>query len=380
MIHNFDKDNDFAINYEEFLQICLTKKNKSLRSEVEERKEKENKDTNEIENIFAKIISKELDMIKELAQIANELKTSKDFTTYEAFTAIVNEDKYITESNLKNFLINKADDITTLMYRIDSDNDGKISYEEFQEIFFPYKDCISVINEEPKQKSHQVTQSNVSSYKYNEYKSKYGLSSRSDIDDDKMNQTMRTSINKNDMTVSDKTRRIISQSSLIYDYSSNKNLESSIIASERCKSSPRRPVKDNSDVQYRARLTTYTSPMRSIEQPQQCYTVSPCRRTQSPCYHRSCCCVSQQRKKNLFNLFNDIITTESKIESIKEALAFCTDANLSDLFAFFDYSQRDSISIIDMSESLKDLGVYMSMIDLKLLFRRNDKNLDGRFE
>ena len=84
--------------------------------------------------------------------------------------------------------------------------------------------------------------------------------------------------------------------------------------------------------------------------------------------------------KNLFNLFNDIITTESKIESIKEALAFCTDANLSDLFAFFDYSQRDSISIIDMSESLKDLGVYMSMIDLKLLFRRNDKNLDGRFE
>lgn len=382
MIHNFDKDNDFAINYDEFLQICLTKKNKSLRSDVEERKEKENQDTNEIENIFSKLIGKELDMIKELAQIANELKTSKDFTTYEAFTAIVNEDKYITESNLKNFLNSKIelkdDDITNLMYRIDSDNDGKISYEEFQEIFFPYKDYISVISEEPKQKSHQVTQSNFSSYKYSEYKSKYGLnrSARSDIDDDKMNQTMRTSINNNDMTVSDKTRRIISQSPLIYDYSSNKNLESSIIASERCKSSPRRPVKDNSDVQYRARLTTYTSPMRSIGQ--QCHK-SPYR-TQSPCYHKSYCCVSQQRRNNLFNLFNDIITTESKIESIKEALAFCTDANLSDLFAFFDYSQRDSISIIDMSESLKDLGLYMSMTDLKLLFRRNDKNLDGRFE
>ena len=88
-------------------------------------------------------------MVKNLISIADELKYSKEFTTYEAYISIVKEQKYITQENLANYLREnnfKLDNIDPiiLMFRIDADNDGQISYEEFQEIFFPYKSNYSL--------------------------------------------------------------------------------------------------------------------------------------------------------------------------------------------------------------------------------------------
>ena len=45
------------------------------------------------------------------------------------------------------------------------------------------------------------------------------------------------------------------------------------------------------------------------------------------------------RQKNIFLLLKDMVEKDSKNEVIKESLAFCPDANLNDLFAFFDVSQ-----------------------------------------
>lgn len=396
-IHNFDKDNDFAINFDEFLRIVLTRKNDSVKDECESRKNNEDdKIDNECENLFLDIIKCELDLVQALANIANDLKNAKDFTTYEAFISIVNDGKYITEENLGNFLYDKnvklkKNEIRELMSRIDSDADGKISYDEFQEIFFPYKDHYTSID---------LTTQNTTT---NLYKSKPKANLNKSVDYDNTLYQRSTK----DFSVSDKTKRIISQSQLIYDYNtSQNNFESSIISSEPLhpKSSPRRYNDNdvniiNTDVNYRARLNTYTSPLRKNETRETHRSPSPCQFNRSPRFSPNrtniitassplrcrspihCCCANnRQRCNNLFSLFDDIINQETKIESIKEALAFCTDANLTDLFAYFDYSQRDSISIIDISEALKELGVYMSITDLKILFRRCDKNMDGRFE
>ena len=152
-IHNFDKDSDFAIDYNEFLNIVLSKKNEGLRKETEQRKPKDNEDkvTQTIEQSLIKLLKKELEMVKVLAGIADELKSSKDFTTYESFLAIVHDEKYITEENLGKFLkehnVNfEEKDTHLLMFRIDSDADGRISYEEFLEIFFPYKNILRAAN------------------------------------------------------------------------------------------------------------------------------------------------------------------------------------------------------------------------------------------
>lgn len=105
------------------------------------RENKDNKLENIVENSFNKLLIKELNLVKNLISIADELKYSKEFTTYEAYISIVKDQKYITQENLANYLrennfeLDNIDPII-LMFRIDADNDGQISYEEFQEIFF----------------------------------------------------------------------------------------------------------------------------------------------------------------------------------------------------------------------------------------------------
>ncbi|MCQ2816780.1 MAG: hypothetical protein MJ252_05890 [archaeon] len=93
-----------------------------------------------------------------------------------------------------------------------------------------------------------------------------------------------------------------------------------------------------------------------------------------------CFCNEHIRIKNIFNFLKDIVEKDSKIEKIKEELAFCSDANLNDLFAFFDVSQSDSISMVDLSDSLKEIGIYLPTFDLKLIIERFDKDLDGRLK
>jgi Ca2+-binding EF-hand superfamily protein len=158
-IHNFDKDSDFSIDYNEFLGIVLSKRNSSLANSVMYRENKDSKLENNVENTFNKLLIKELNLVKTLISIADELKYSKEFTTYEAYISIVKDQKYITQENLAYYLrennveLDSIDPII-LMFRIDADNDGKISYEEFQEIFFPYKSNYSLnditINKSPK--------------------------------------------------------------------------------------------------------------------------------------------------------------------------------------------------------------------------------------
>ena len=148
LIHNFDKDGDFSLNLHEFSCLILSKKkNKneifsSHRTEIND----------EVKMDLKNILEKEMELIKELNDIAKEIKNSKIFSTYEAFMVIVGGDKYITKNNLGKFMndnymeINE-DDLKSIMFRIDSDNDDKISYEEFKEIFYPLKEEYSTSND-----------------------------------------------------------------------------------------------------------------------------------------------------------------------------------------------------------------------------------------
>ena len=145
-IHNFDKDSDFSIDYNEFLGIITPKKDRNLKQKVISREPKEeNKSESYDAKEFQEILINEFKLAKDLYQIADELKNQQDFTTYETFLEIVKNDKYITKDNLRDFLRDNEvefdyDDVNILLYRIDADNDGQISYQEFLEIFFPYRE------------------------------------------------------------------------------------------------------------------------------------------------------------------------------------------------------------------------------------------------
>ena len=139
LIHNFDKDADFSLNLHEFTNLIKSKRN-NIKNEFSSTNKLEISD--EIKTDLKNILEKEMELISELNEIAKEIKNSEIFSTYEAFTVIVGKDKYITKTNFGKFLndnymeINE-EDVNNIMFRIDADNDDKISYEEFKEIFYP---------------------------------------------------------------------------------------------------------------------------------------------------------------------------------------------------------------------------------------------------
>ena len=147
-IHNFDKDGDFCLNLSEFLGLILPKKNISLAKKISTNINSDDIDdiiSSNVKNIFGKIICEELELIKNCIKTAKACKEMFGFTLYEAFILIAGNSKYICEQNLYNFLqknnvMFNSNDMHQLMFRLDADNDGKISFEEFKEIFFPIKD------------------------------------------------------------------------------------------------------------------------------------------------------------------------------------------------------------------------------------------------
>ena len=142
LIHNFDKDGDFSLNLKEFSYLIQSKK-KKIKNEFYSNYQ--NELSEEIKNDFKNILEREMELIQELNDIAKKIINSEIFSTYEAFTLIVGIDKYITKKNFGKFLNENYCDINDeeveqIMFRIDADNDDKISYEEFKEIFIPFKD------------------------------------------------------------------------------------------------------------------------------------------------------------------------------------------------------------------------------------------------
>jgi len=107
----------------------------------------------EINKIFLNLITSEFELIKNQKKLINEIIQIKEFSTFEAFNIISFNKSYIDLNMLKQFLGNKFQDneIKELIHRIDLNNDKKISYEEFQDLFFPFQTHLHLDSEEEKE-------------------------------------------------------------------------------------------------------------------------------------------------------------------------------------------------------------------------------------
>ena len=103
-------------------------------------------DKNNIRDHFLILMKSEFNLIKEKNILINDIKNIKEFSTYGAFDIITNEKKYIDYDCLNNFLEKKYSkkEIKELIYRLDMNNDGKIDYNEFQDLFFPFQEHLQL--------------------------------------------------------------------------------------------------------------------------------------------------------------------------------------------------------------------------------------------
>ena len=147
-------------------------KDSNINNNVKEKPEEEKLDPN-ILSTFGEILNEEMSLAEKNLENAKKISGSKNFTFYESFLEIADEDKYITEDNLKNFLKKNGVEIDDkdakgLIHRNDTDNDGKISFPEYHEIFYPP-------NESPYKSSYNNYKSSYNNYDpiYSNYKPSY---------------------------------------------------------------------------------------------------------------------------------------------------------------------------------------------------------------
>ena len=78
--------------------------------------------------------------------MVDKITKIKEFSIYEAFYVISNYQQSINYESLNIFLGNKysKNEIKELIYRLDMNNDGKISYEKFQDLFFPFQEHLNL--------------------------------------------------------------------------------------------------------------------------------------------------------------------------------------------------------------------------------------------
>ena len=223
MIHNFDKDSDFSLNLKEFIGLIVPKKNEVLKQNIFSRvntySKRNNNITEEMKSNLNDLILSEMKLIKESNEISTKIKNSKIFSSYEAFLSIVGDENYMTQSNLYRFLKNNGVDfneneVAQLMFRLDSDNDDRISYEEFKEIFYPIKEDFvyiqknNIFYEKDKydnNKKYIYNNDNNYNKKYNEnYIDKYNDNNEYDNNNDENNNDYNN--NENDDDISNETK------------------------------------------------------------------------------------------------------------------------------------------------------------------------------
>ena len=142
LIQQYDKHNHFRLIYDDFKELISP--NKEIK--IQEEKNINNNINLDKNELFNSIIKNEINLIIMINKIIIDIKNCENFITYEAFMSISQNEKNIDKNTMKIFIGDKydEDDINYLIYYLDMNNNGLISYDEFEDFFMP----ISISQEE----------------------------------------------------------------------------------------------------------------------------------------------------------------------------------------------------------------------------------------
>ena len=139
-IKQYDKHGNVNLIYEDFLNIILPSNLEENNSNKEIIKNN-NKIENYIDEIFCQILINEIKLIGLIGDEIINIIQINGFDSYKLFEKISNKKKYINNEIINNFLEQKFDEIqiNRLIYFLDKNNDGLISYDDFHDLLIPIK-------------------------------------------------------------------------------------------------------------------------------------------------------------------------------------------------------------------------------------------------
>ena len=131
LIQQYDKHSHFKLIYDDFV-VLLFGQNK-----IGMNKSNNNILNNDTVSLFYQILKNEFDLIFLVNEMILDVRNCDNFITYEAFISIANNGKNIDKNLMKSFLEDKFDykDINSLIYYLDTNNDGLITYDDFEDFF-----------------------------------------------------------------------------------------------------------------------------------------------------------------------------------------------------------------------------------------------------
>ena len=340
----YDENFDAKLSYSEFLNFVLSDNDFELRKKTRERicsRYDNNTIDFNVEYSLVKLFQKELDLIRTTRRLIEELKACEDFNVHDLFHYLKGYGDISMES-LKLFLeknlINLDDnDIRNIFKIMDLNKDSKIDFAEFHHILcFPNLKCnccsfcqcnCQVSNkmlynhfDEMNNGYENINVSQNLSFKYNNFSKESNKPKSSNFHKDSINNT-----------------------------SNNKKL-----------------IQINELANENNYKKTYSlnNPSRRIKYCENC-----------PCY--SIYVDSTIAENKFLQYITKLIELESKIESAKINLIQRQDFNIDDAFLIFSNPESKVITFTDFQNGLKELSLYPSIKDIKLIMMRADTENKG---
>jgi len=291
-------------------------------------------------------------------------------------------------------------ELKSLAFRLDRDGDGRITFLEFEEIFYlrsnyegkltnsfssslRKNDDVNTVSGESFLKSSNQNTNRILSppRRENNLNSSVLRESFTDINL-KASMNSYTSPRREVLNRNTKEESLSSSIQKVSPRKTNNNVSPSKVNLSTALLSPLRQY--NQRIEHFSNMNTYTYSNNTVRD-SRVLNSSPSKKVESPVKLSTGLNQNVENNKNdlssyLTRFFSEVLQNENKLETAKENLSLLPDIVLNDLYKMFDSSLLGYIGMLDFKDGLKSLDIFSSLEEVKLLFKRYDTGHDSRIK
>ena len=362
IINCYDINNNLTINYDGFLHLLqprYTQTNNDNKIKITKK---------EINNIIISLFKQEVFLYETLIEEVNDIKKTKDFTTYESFISFAKENNYINKEQLMNILdIKNIIEVEWLLQRLNKK--GRMTYEQFKQIFFPFQNDITGIA------------TNLL-YQHKEYNDEDIYNPKMKIDDKYFSNEIIKCVDIYELPPSEKQFQY-NRDELFYDKEDDED-EDDNEEEEDQEDNIYNPIINETNIntnmtyEYNSKQTNINNIDNQNTQGLSCkenqfYQKLPFYNNN---HHPNLAAFPGLKRteisilSNLLDYITKLISLELTSENLKESLSLKPEITFPELFSLFDISKTNTITVSDFLTTCKSFAVFPSINEVKVLYKR----------